>query len=791
MENKKHFLLVCLLFLGCIIPARATNYTLTLATNGLGGIALNPSGGSYGSNTTVTATATPSAGWVFAGWTGAAGGTGNPISFAVDTNETLTGAFAPAGTTTAMTSPSQASLQAAIAAGGWVWLGFTGTLTLTNTINITNNNVILDGTGVAATISGGNAVQLFNVAQGASLTISNLTLANGSCISANGTANGGAIYNNGTLMVFGCTFTNNTAQSQMSGGMAYGGAVYDNGGTMVLSDSSFLSNNVSGGLPNQGGANGGFGYGGAIYMTTGLVTMANCILNGNICNSYGPAIGNDGASYGGALYEGAGTVNIANTIFSANEVIGGIGSFYAGDNSGYGGAISINGGTMTMSGSQMTANVAHGEACWGGACYQSSGSLVVSNCSFSFNAITNTGNGFAVSAGGAIGGSGNMMISFSQFTGNKASGGNGGGTGCPAGGGAIYSLGMLTLNDSSFMGNLATADSSSFGAKSGNASASGGAFYNGGTAVLNRCLFCSNLAQGGPYNYASSEPTSLAGYGGGIFNASQLSATNCTIVLNTTIGGVIDNGHISGPALGGGIYNGSSAAIVAMGLTIASNNCYAPFSTNPNNGGPCAGAQIANVNGNGTFHVHNTLIAYPGTDIEYESGVVLMLVTNSNAYGPITDDGYNMCSDGSAEFSAGSSYSSTDPRLQPLGNYGGLTLCMPLLAGGPAIGKADPSDYPPVDQRGYLRPGIGGPDMGAYEYGTAPVRPVMAVSSSNNNALISFTLGATNPYVLQRSTDLKTWQNISTNGGMYTATNISQSINRLAFPQAYFRLLMQ
>jgi hypothetical protein len=46
-------------------------YSLTLATNGQGGIALSPSGRSYFSNTMVTATATAATGWVFVSWSGA------------------------------------------------------------------------------------------------------------------------------------------------------------------------------------------------------------------------------------------------------------------------------------------------------------------------------------------------------------------------------------------------------------------------------------------------------------------------------------------------------------------------------------------------------------------------------------------------------------------------------------------------------------------------------------------------------------------------------------------------
>jgi hypothetical protein len=44
----------------------APTYTVTLVTNGQGTIVLSPAGGGYLSNTVVTATATPAAGWVFA-----------------------------------------------------------------------------------------------------------------------------------------------------------------------------------------------------------------------------------------------------------------------------------------------------------------------------------------------------------------------------------------------------------------------------------------------------------------------------------------------------------------------------------------------------------------------------------------------------------------------------------------------------------------------------------------------------------------------------------------------------
>jgi uncharacterized repeat protein (TIGR02543 family) len=69
-------------------------YTLTLATNGQGTIASSPDGGVYASNTAVTVTATPAAGWVFTAWSGDAAGAANPVSVTMSRNLSLTATFA-------------------------------------------------------------------------------------------------------------------------------------------------------------------------------------------------------------------------------------------------------------------------------------------------------------------------------------------------------------------------------------------------------------------------------------------------------------------------------------------------------------------------------------------------------------------------------------------------------------------------------------------------------------------------------------------------------------------------
>jgi hypothetical protein len=94
------------------------------------------------------------------------------------------------------------------------------------------------------------------------------------------------------------------------------------------------------------------------------------------------------------------------------------------------------------------------------------------------------------------------------------------------------------------------------------------------------------------------------------------------------------------------------------------------------------------------------------------------IVANSpnggDTWGAVTDAGYNICSDGTANFSATGSLSHADPLLSTLSSNGGSTATMYLLAGSPAR-DAIPSGFPPTDQRGVLRPQGPAADIGAVE----------------------------------------------------------------------------
>ena len=790
-------------------------YTLTLVTNGQGTISLNPGGGTYLSNTVVTVTAAPSSGWTFVAWSGSTNVNTNPLSITMNTNNSLAGTFAqlPAfdvqpqsisnaigstasfsahavgtaplsyqwffangsissatnntltltnvsadqagnywiiatnnyasatssvvllaltnlsGSTNVVNSPDEASLRAAIKIGGWVGLGFNGTITLANTISITNN-VILDAHNVSATISGGNAVRLFYVAPGVTFCATNLTLANGSCIVTSGTpgtpADAGAIYNDGgTVTLVSCTVTNNSAQSLIYGGLARGGAIFNNGGTLSLFQTT-ISNNatIGGGSINEMLSSGiGTGLGGAIFNTSGSVTIVGCNVSSNLCS--GLCFGTSTSlAMGGAAFQSSGSITISNSVFAYNLALGGVAA-YLDQFSGpaYGGALAATGGSIT--------------------------------------------------------------IDYSQFFENTAKGGDAGAHdgGGPSFGGAVYSAAILAVTDSSLYGNQALAGNYTLIPQGGSkgVDGSGGAIYNVGTAVLNRCSVYSNGVQGGIANYYLGYVANGGnGLGGGIFNASQFTITNCTVALNSAVGG---NGQgqsayypgAGGNGLGGGVFNNTNASFIAMNVTIATNSCSSPSGSSFTNG-LAAGVQIANTSG--TLALINSIIAYGGT--------------NGNAYGIITDDGFNFSSDGSAEFASGSSYNFTDPQLAPLGDYGGPTLCMALLANSPAIDYGDDSGAPATDQRGFFRPYGSSVDAGAYEYGSYLFSiPYLNITAVTNTVVITYTAYPSYSYRLQASTNLTSWVDLQTNGPFASQTNVNNTVSVQGWSSRFFRLLAQ
>ena len=223
---------------------------------------------------------------------------------------------------------------------------------------------------------------------------------------------------------------------------------------------------------------------------------------------------------------------------------------------------------------------------------------------------------------------------------------------------------------------------------------SGAGFYNSGSLDLTDCLVArssANIEGGGIFNTSSanvrllrctvSSNRSEGSSGGGVFNLGTLRASSCTFSGNRATFGI-----------GAGIANvGSSASLTVEECTISANE----------NDDFVEGGGIFN-DTTSFFSLRNSIIAGNiGNDL------------SPDIYGPITEEsGVNLV--GSTGGITGPFAGIVaDPRLAPLGNYGGLTPVMPPLPGSPVFEAA--AGGPASDQLGRPRPNGPLPDIGAVE----------------------------------------------------------------------------
>ena len=237
----------------------------------------------------------------------------------------------------------------------------------------------------------------------------------------------------------------------------------------------------------------------------------------------------------------------------------------------------------------------------------------------------------------------------------------------PAQGGAIANYGTLTLRHMTFTNNHTSAFQSQ-----------GGAIYNGGTLSVDSSTFTNNSA------------TSAFSYGGAIYNASGGSMS----VLNSTFSG--NSAHSDSEAKGGAIYNAGNMSVFYS--TFSGNSALVGLS------GTGSGGGIYNI-GNGGMLI-NTIVAGSSAAGGNCSGNPFNSISKDN----LADD---VSCTGDFSFSA-------SILLGTLGNYGGPTQTIPLLAGSSAIDYVDIEPYCVpggwLDQRGLTRPMGASCDAGAFEY---------------------------------------------------------------------------
>ncbi len=210
--------------------------------------------------------------------------TGVPVAFAAGTVGTGTAA-----------SCNEAAFDAALA--GWGMVTFDCgpapvTITFTTTKFIDGNTNLNGGAGLV-TLSGGNAVQLFNVSTGVHFTASSLTISDGFCGAPD---NGGAVHLNGPGTVG--TFTNIGFYSNNC--VNNGGALFAADSDVTVTDSTFSGNSSTAGAA------------GAL-----MLLNSNGIINGTVFTN------NSGFNDPAVLsVVGASTIDIQNSLFNLNSYIG-------------------------------------------------------------------------------------------------------------------------------------------------------------------------------------------------------------------------------------------------------------------------------------------------------------------------------------------------------------------------------------------------------------------------------------------------------------------------------------
>lgn len=702
-----------------------------------------------------------------------------------------------------VSSINDVSLRTALAGGGNVTFSASGTILLTNTLSITSDTVI-DGAGQTIAISGNSAFRVFQVSPGVNFTLKNVSIIHGR------TNEGAGVFNNGgSVVVSNCLFAGNVAlglngtngvgtNAASSGTPGVGGACYSTG-SLIVWGSTFLTNRAEGG---SGGAisptefvgwplsaNGGAGTGGAIY-AEGFVGLTNCIFTRNEArggkggassNTEFANAGNGAEASGGAIYAG-GNLAGSNTVFSLNLCLGGdagngettdgFGRFGGIPGDASGGSIFCALSSLSLQGCSFEGNsVAAGYdnnirskrlrgMGRGGAICTITSTVTIAACRVDTNIVTGT----PVLGGGLCQRGGTLAISNTVWFNNKALADKL----CrlyeakeyaPAWGGGLFSDASTVISDCFFATNQVQAGQrNSYLAQY---LAPAGTAYGAGLCALGithieRCTLAGNIASGGLSN---NDPQNLPGgtaYGGGAYFATNAaSLVNCTLAGNTAKGGDVtstDFGY-SGNAFGGGIYVYKSAASLTN-CTLADNRAV-------------TGLRSTNVPSDPRFPLE---YAYGG-NVALQTGTVQVINTilatgvSNNVFGTIIDLGYNLSSDASCAFSAIGSMNNTDAKLMALKNNGGVTPTIDMFQESPAIDGGVAIPGVGVDQRGVARPYSSAPDIGAYEWNATSfyTRFTPSIIRSNGHWVLPIFGPPTTSVRVQRSADLVTWSDISTN----------------------------
>ena len=236
-------------------------------------------------------------------------------------------------------------------------MGVFGSIELSNGELPVDKNLTINGPG-ADKLSVENTLlsRVFEIASDKIVAISGLAINSGEAVL------GGGIYNAGMLEITGCSMSGNEAGGLRERGL--GGGIYNaSGAEVAIIDSIICGNSADegGGIYNAGSMQ--------IARTTirdnfvGGAFSQQTSLGGGICNS--------------------GTLDIVNSTITANTASGSLQS------GGIGGGI-FTGGTLAVANSTISGNLAGGTGVFpgdGGGITNSSGSVVIQNCTINGNTV--------------------------------------------------------------------------------------------------------------------------------------------------------------------------------------------------------------------------------------------------------------------------------------------------------------------------------------------------------------------------------------------------------------------